>query len=195
MRHSTARAPSVVLGLALTLAAVSMSAQSVPDTLWLGTDTATALNIINVSKTGVVLRNLGPRQGTGLAINPATGTLYVSTRSNAPIDKYNLSNLSSAGSITPSPGGFGEDMAFDGTSLYRVDAINSGIVWKINPTTGAATPFITAPAVFLGIAFTGTFFYVSELNTGIVKQYTTAGAATGLQFTPGPLASPAGGLA
>jgi hypothetical protein len=171
-----------------------MSAQPVPDTLWLGTDNTNTLNVINVSKTGTVLRNLGPREGTGLAIDPAAGILYVSTSSTATIDKYNLSNLSSAGSITQSPNAsFGEDMAFDGTSLYRCGVFEN-IVWKINPANGAATLFITTANGPIGIAFNGTFFYVSEFNTGAVKQYTTAGVATGLQFTPGPLSGPVGGL-
>jgi sugar lactone lactonase YvrE len=174
------------------MAAVPALAQSVPDTLWLGTDNRTDLNVVNVTKTGAVVRSFGPREATGLAI--LGSNIWASTSVTQAIDSFDLNALAGSGTITQSPGVlFGEDMASDGTFLYRSD-VSGNRVYKVNPTTGAATVFISGVSGPLGVAYTGAFFYVSEFNTGLVRQFTLAGAPTGISFTvaaPGPV----GGLA
>jgi hypothetical protein len=187
-------AVALVAGLVLSVSvAVPMAAQSASDTLWLGTDTSNTLNVVNVTKTGTVIRSFGPRQATGLAI--LGGNIWASTRNTSAIDSYNLNTLAGPGtlSFTQHPATLGEDMASDGTFLYRADpSLNR--VWKVDPTTGAATTFIIDGGGPMGVAYTGTFFYVSLFNTGKIRQFDLAGAPTGVDFSiaaPGPI----GGLA
>lgn len=184
---------SVLVAVALLAGVAEVAvAQALPDTLWLGTDNRSDLQVVNVSKTGAIMRSFGPREATGLAI--LGSKLSVSTSVTQAIDSYDLSALASAGTIVQSPGvSFGEDMASDGTSLYRSDVVGN-VVFQVNPSTGAATAFISGLNGPLGIAYTGSTFYVSEFNTGLIRQFNLAGAPTGLSFTvaaPGPV----GGLA
>jgi hypothetical protein len=187
------RACALASGLVLsTIAAVPAVAQSVPNTLWLGTDNRSDLSVVNVTTTGAVVRSFGPREATGLAI--LGSNIWASTSVTQAIDSFDLNSLAGSGTITQSPGvAFGEDMASDGTFLYRSDVLGN-VVYKVNATTGTASVFISGVSGPLGVAYTGSFFYVSEFNTGLIRQFTLAGAPTGASFTvaaPGPV----GGLA
>lgn len=153
-------------------AAQSISASS----LWLGTDNDVRLKLVNVSKTGAQLRDLGPREVTGVAIDSRRGRLFLSQSHSDLIEILNLDDLSSLGTIVQSPGVlWGEDMAFDGASLYRVD-VNGNRVWRIDPSSGAASPFISGYPRMVGIAWSGSRFYVSQIGDASPRRITEFGA-------------------
>lgn len=163
--------------------AASAPARAIPDTLWLGNDRATSLDVLNVSKTGTVLRQFNAGSVTGVAVDPVANDLYLSDTS-ATIRQYDLATLGLETSITQSPGpSFGEDMALAGSFLYRGD-FSGDRVWEVDRSTGAATEFITGFDGVVGVAFDGTHFWVSSFNSGIVRQYDATGTATGFEFTP-----------
>jgi sugar lactone lactonase YvrE len=91
---------------------------------------------------------------------------------------------------------FGEDMAFDGTSLWRVH-IRAQRVDKIDPSNGNITFSFDPGFQPLGLAWDGSNLWVSQFTVdGLVKQFTPTGVATGNQFNANlGLGNEVGGLA
>ena len=93
---------------------------------------------------------------------------------------------------------FGEDMAFDGTSLWRAD-ITAGLVQQIDPSNGSIIFSFDPGFSPLGVAWDGSHLWVSEFNgfagNELIKQFTPAGVATGNQFHTPLAIQAAGGLA
>ena len=175
----------VLLALVVTLAALApvAPARAMPDTLWLGNDRNTSLDVLNVDKTGTVLQQFNAGSVTGIAVDEVAGDLYLSNTSST-IRRHDLATLGFETSITQSPGpSFGEDMAFVDSFLYRGD-FSRGSVWRVDPLTGAATEFITGFSGVVGVAFDGADFWVSSFSSGLVRQYDASGVATGFEFTP-----------
>ncbi len=182
-----------VLALLLLLF-LGLTSQVWADSLWLGTDNTNTRLVLNTTLTGTVIGSFGPTEASGLAINNATNTIYVGT-SGGFITSRNLASPNTVLTTTHAGTAFGEDMAFDGTYLWRVD-IGSTSIDKIDPNTGAILfSFGTGGFLPLGIAWDGKDLWVSQFaDGGVVAQFTTSGVFTGNKFyLPGNVLG--GGLA
>ncbi len=181
-----------LLGLMLLLF-LGFTSQAWAGTLWLGTDNTNTRLVLHTDLTGTVIGSFGPEEASGIAIDPAGNLIYIGTSGGLITSR----NLGSPGvvlaSITPGTI-FGEDMAFDGTNLWRVDIL-SYAVDKIDPATGAILQSFPTGFQPLGIAWDGKNLWVSAFAYGgMVEQFTTGGAVTGNFFLlPGNVLG--GGLA
>lgn len=200
MNSYTSALRRLLLGVCLLLLITANAFADVVDTLWLGNDGWNS-TVQEVRKDGTVVRSFTPGTITGIAINPATNTLYLGQHSESGnpsrIQLRDLTTLASMGTLSQSPGpAWGEDLAFDGTNLYRADYYGSN-VWKIDTSTGAATSLIAGLSGPVGVAWDGTHLWVSEIGTLRVARYTAAGSlVAGSEFTPSLDAGDrAGGLA
>jgi hypothetical protein len=176
---------------------LSLPAQSLatPFSLWIGNDTATQYPVLNTDTAGNLLRTGGNVNVTGFAIDSANNTIYYGAGdyTGSLITPRDLTTLApGTGFNTPPAINWGEDMTFDGSSIWRAGF--NGVVAEINPTSGALTSsFNPFGRGAMGIAWDGSFLWVSQFSGGTVAQFTTAGVATGLSFDNG--LSNGGGLA
>src|SRR5881396_1131318 len=74
------RIPAAFIAFGLVLAG-AVSDFAAPQTiynnsLWIGTDNSTSRNVLNMDRSGVVLRSVGPVECTGFAISPDAGVIY-----------------------------------------------------------------------------------------------------------------------
>lgn len=168
-----------------------------PNSLWLGTDNTNNLPVLNVDRTGAELRRVEATEATGIAIDVIANRIYFGVSTGGFITGRDLNDPATP-LVTLQPGtAFGEDLAFDGTSLWQVEH-NAEVIQKIDPTTGNVTFSFPLESGFvpLGLAWDGSNFWVSEFApNGRVVQYTPAGVATGNQFTAPLDGKTAGGLA
>ncbi len=164
------------------------------DSLWLGTDNTGGRPVLNTTLAGVEIRRVNTTEATGIAIDPAAKLIYFGTAAGQITGR----DLNTPGTpvVTINPATtFGEDMAFDGTSLWRVD-ITAQLVDKINPSNGIILFSFNPGFTPLGLAWDGRNFWVSQFTAnGLVKQFTPAGVATGKQFNAPLGGNTAGGLA
>lgn len=161
----------------------STSEQSHPNSLWIGTDNSDGRDVLNTDRSGVILR-IGRRTDTsGLAIDLDHNRIYMGA-SGGRIDAYDLPTLTAGAAITPPEGApLGEDMAFDGVSIWR-SGIPSRRVYRISPADGSI--LFSFPVGFdpMGVAWDGAGLWISEFaQDGRVIRYDTNGRPTGQQFS------------
>jgi hypothetical protein len=194
-RSMCSLARTAATAAALTLATATPAlAGPFDNSLWLGTDNTDTLSILNTDRAGTVLRQFGPLEVTGIAVDPATNRIYFS-RSDGQITVRDLGDPGTVLVTLDTIATFTEDMAFDGASLWRVDN-GAGTVDQIDPGNGNIISSFSTGFTPLGIAWDGANLWVSEYDVnGTVRQFTTAGALTGLQFAAPLDGNTAGGLA
>lgn len=175
----------------------SFTTQAVADPydLWIGNDTVAGFAVLNTDTLGVVRRTGGNVNATGFAIDSANNTIYYGAGSfgGSLITARNLTTLAATGSSFNTPGviTFGEDMTFDGSSIWRAGF--NGIIAEISTSGALLSSFNAGLGNAMGIAWDGSELWVSSFSGGTVSEYTTAGVATGASFTTG--LSHGGGLA
>jgi len=164
------------------------------DSLWLGTDNTNSRSVLNTDLAGNVMQSVGPLEASGIAINGGANLIYFGTAASGTITGRSLSNPGTVLVTLNPPTTFGEDMAFDGAFLWRVD-ISAQRVDKIDTATGNIVSSFDPGFTPLGIAWDGSDLWVSQfISNGLVKQFTTAGVATGNQFNAPMGGNIAGGL-
>jgi hypothetical protein len=174
-------------------------AVATPYSLWIGNDTQTQWAVLNTDTSGTVLRTGGNVNVTGFAIDTANNTIYYGAGdwTGSLITARDLTTLAPTGVSfnTPAVGGsnWGEDMAFDGSSIWRADF--SGIIKEISTSGTLLSSFNAGLGNTMGIAWDGSELWVSKFGGGggLIAEFTTAGVATGASFTTGQ--SIGGGLA
>ena len=82
---------SVVVALA-SLALPNPAAAQTSPSLWLGTNNTSTRDILNVTPTGSLIRQINTTEATGIAVDNAGDRLYVGT-STGVIRTYNLTSL------------------------------------------------------------------------------------------------------
>jgi hypothetical protein len=178
-------------------ALLSANAYAAAETLWLSPDRDNP-PVINVDRSGNYIRQAPFFGASGVAVYPEGNTLFTAGPSTS-FSKFDLTTLAPTGSLTLSPVVplFGEDLAYDGTNLYRADYQGQKIV-RFNPTTGASTLFkqftggdAGGP---VGLAWTGTGFYVSMYDQGRVLELDVNGNALRSFTVQSPLMGLYGGL-
>jgi hypothetical protein len=175
----------------------SLPAQSMATaySLWIGNDTNVSFPVLNTDTSGTLLRTGGNVNATGFAIDAANNTIYYGAGDwvGSLITPRDLTTLAPNGASfnTPAAIDWGEDMTFDGSSIWRAGF--NGTVAEIDPNSGALLSSFTAFDFALGIAWDGSGLWVSSFNGGTIARFTTAGVATGESFNTG-LAN-GGGLA
>jgi hypothetical protein len=192
--------------LMLFLFALSMvfcfTAQAVANySLWIGNDTNTSFAVLNTDTSGTLLRTGGNVNATGFAIDQFSNTIYYGAGdwSGSLITERNLTTLATTGTSfnTPLAAGesqsssWGEDMTFDGSSIWRADY--NGTIKEISTSGALLSSFNAGLGTTMGIAWDGSELWVSSFSGGTVAEFTTAGVATGASFTTG--LSNGGGLA
>ncbi len=158
----------MLAALASSLTALLPSvAQAEAETLWLSPDRANP-PVINVKRDGTYIRQAPFLGASGVAVYPEGNSLFTAGPATS-FSRFSLDTLAPLASLTLSPvvPAFGEDLAYDGTFLYRADYSGQRIV-RFNPTTGASTVFTTFTGGDaggpVGLAWTGSSFYVSMYN-------------------------------
>jgi hypothetical protein len=165
---------SLALGLVLVGPAPGPAAlkTSFDNSLWIGTDNNSGRSVLNMDRSGAVLRTVGPVECTGFAINPDSGLIYFAT-SGGGITSRDLGTASAGASFAA---GGSEDMTFDGTFIWRTGVpgpSSSTVITKIDPV-----PFQT-----VGIAWDGSGFWIDEFTAnGLVERFDPAGVPTGESF-------------
>ena len=158
---------------------------------------------LNVDRAGKELRRLNNTDANGIAIDPVTNRIYISTRPGK-ITSRVLGNPTEVIATLNPKATFGSDMAFDGLFLWRTD-IGNRTVQKIDSNTGAVVfsfdpGLLVDPGFYmLGIAWDGTHLWGSEYN-GFkggerIIQLNTDGTLTGVSFAVPPGIANVGGLA
>jgi hypothetical protein len=183
--------------LALPCAADQAGAGPFENSLWLGTDDTNTLPVLNTDLAGNELRRVDTTEATGIAIDLAANRIYFGV-SGGQITGRDLNNPATT-LVTINPvTTFGEDMAFDGTFLWRAD-LGAGQVKQIDPSNGNIHFSFDPGFTPLGLAWDGSSLWVSQYTgfTGneLIKQFTPAGVATGRQFIAPLGGKAAGGLA
>jgi Trypsin len=158
---------------------------------------------LNVDRAGKELRRLNNTDANGIAIDPVTNRIYISTRPGE-ITSRVLGNPTVVIATLNPKATFGSDMAFDGRFLWRTD-IGNRTVQKIDPNTGTVVfsfdpGLLVDPGFYmLGIAWDGTHLWGSEYNGFIggerIIQLNTDGTLTGVSFVVPPGIDHVGGLA
>ncbi len=191
-RISTHGAPTLSAALAFAfLVASSPEVFAYDASLWVGTDNVPSCRILNMSRSGAVLRTVGPEEATGMAIDPDAEVLYVGTSAGL-IQRKNLTTLVTEASFSA---GGGEDMAFDGQFIWRGGGCPTGpcsnpIIKKIDPMAQTTVQAFSVPYNALGIAWDGSGLWIGEY-TGFpganrVMRFDPSGTPTGESFTPAP---------
>lgn len=154
----------------------------------------TAGNLYTINPTTAVSTVVGPigYAVTGMAYNPATGTMYGSTSSNSPVCASCLITINlttGAGTLVGAMGlsNSAADIAWSGTTLYGWSEDGDDLV-TINTTTGAAT--------FVGESGLSTFGDAMDFSGGVLYAIlegnggplSTVNTTTGLT-TAGPTVS------
>jgi hypothetical protein len=107
-RSKTSRA-AVIAALATFGIAAPAWAQF-DNSLWIGTDNVSSRMVLNTDRSGAVLRQVGPVEATGFAIDLAADTIYFGT-STGGIRPRDLTTLAPGSSFTTAGT---EDMTYDG---------------------------------------------------------------------------------
>lgn len=164
------------------------------NSLWLGTDNTNSRPVLNTTLAGVEIGRVNLTEATGIAIDLANNLIYFGTSAGQITGRNLNAPATTVSTINPATV-FGEDMAFDGTFLWRVD-ISAQLVLKINPSNGNIVFSFDPGFTPLGLAWDGANLWVSQFTAnGLVKQFTPLGAATGNQFITPLGGNTAGGLA
>ncbi len=156
------------------------------ETIWLSPDRANP-PVINVDRSGNYIREAPFFGASGVAVYPEGNALFAAGPATS-FSRFDLTTLAPLGSLSLSPvvPSFGEDLAYDGTYLYRADYSGQKIV-RFDPLTGASTLFKTFTGNEaggpVGLAWTGTGFYVSMYNTSQIYELDVNGNTVGLPFT------------
>jgi hypothetical protein len=123
----------VLVGLAIW---TSPAATAFDNSLWIGNDISGSLPVLNTDRAGNVLRQINaPIPTSGIAIDLSSNTIFTGGNfGSAAITPRDLTTLAISGpSFTPATN-FQEDMAFDGTYIWRISSQH--ILEKIDPITG-----------------------------------------------------------
>ena len=191
MNHRTLKgAASMLSAMLLTLGASTAEAVvSYPDSLWVGNASNASFPVLNIDKSGTVLRTDPNPDVTGFAIDLAANTIYYGSafttlQFTAEITSRDLGSLAVNGA-TFSSHPSNKDMTFDGASIWRVGF--GGEVQKFNPSTGTLlSAFVTGfTDGSVGIAWDGSNLWISHFRTNEVVQFTPAGVPTGNSFFAG----------
>lgn len=180
-----------------TLLVLNVGAPASAAMLWLANDHLNT-TILQTTTTGTVLQSIAAGNITGIAIDPVANELFLSSRTSA-IGVRDLTTLAVTGSI-PSGGSDAnyEDLAWDGTSLYR-GGFNSDRVYKIDRSTGAESIFVSDFNGVVGAAFDSSdnTLWVTSFQLGELRHYDSMGIQLGSAISlSGVLGSNrAGGLA
>ena len=191
MNHRTLNRVASMLSATLLMLGASSSAEAVsyPDSLWVGNASNASFPVLNIDKSGTVLRTDPNPDVTGFAINVAGNTIYYGSAFTTPqftpeITPHDLGSLAVNGAKFSSLGS-DKDMTFDGASIWRVGS--GGLVQKFNPSTGAVLFFFVTGFAdgSRGIAWDGSNLWISHFVTDEVVQFTPAGVPTGNSFFAG----------
>jgi hypothetical protein len=172
--------------MAITLATLGVSDPAhaqFRNSLWIGTDNVSSRMVLNTDRTGTILRQDGPVEATGFAIDLAADTIYFGT-STGGIRPKDLTTLVAGSSFTTAGT---EDMTFDGQYIWRAGKAGpaaSPMIQRIDPALHAVSGSgISLPFDALGIAWDGSGFWIGEFNfNGLIERFDTAGNPTGQSF-------------
>ncbi len=176
----------LLAALAWVAGAAASPALAGAQTLWLSPDRANP-PVINVEKDGTFIRQAPFFGASGVAVYPEGNALFAAGPATS-FSRFDLTTLDPLGSLTLSPvvPFFGEDLAYDGKYLYRADYSGQRIV-RFDPATGVSTLFkqftgndAGGP---VGLAWTGSGFYVSMYNQFRILQLDVDGNVVGSAFT------------
>ncbi len=173
-------------------------AGSFDNTLWLGNNKNASLGVLNVNRTGKILRRVHDTEATGIAIDASKNLIFFGDDAG----QITARDLNSPALIhTPPlnpPASNGRDMAFDGKYLWRTDTGNK-TVQQINPQTGKIRFSFEPDFYVIGIAWDGHHLWMSEYNgfagNERIVQFTLEGVPTGVEFPAGLVDDLVGGLA
>lgn len=169
------------------------------NTLWLGNNKNASLGVLNVTRTGKILRHVHDTEATGIAIDASKNLIFLGDDAG----QITARELNSPALPLPSrtlnpPASNGRDMAFDGKYLWRTDTGNR-TVQQINPKTGALRFSFEPDFYVIGIAWDGRHLWMSEYNgfagNERIVQFTLEGIPTGVEFPAGLVGDLVGGLA
>jgi PEP-CTERM motif-containing protein len=186
----------VIVGLGLLgLPGGSAYAVSFADSLWVGNDTNANDPVLNVDRSGNILRTGGSVGANGFAIDLSSNTIYYGLGgfSGSSITPRDLGTLTAGASFSP-PAVFAEDMTFDGSRIWRADVSGSSIQ-KINPATHLVESSFSPGFSPVGIAWDGSGFWISQFGGTLVKRFDASGNATGQQFNVSGFGFGPGGIA
>jgi hypothetical protein len=173
----------VAIGAALVILGTIGGARAQFDnSLWIGTDNTSNLMVLNTDRTGAILRQVGPVEATGFAIDLPGNRIYFGT-SIGGVTRRNLTTLA-AGSSFSAIGT--EDMTFDGQYILRAGTAGpaaSPVIKRIDPVLQTVSGQFTVPFDALGVAWDGSGFWVGQFTiNGLVERFDTAGNPTGQSF-------------
>jgi List-Bact-rpt repeat protein len=170
------------------------------NSLWLGTDNNTNTRpVLNTDRAGNELRRVDMTEANGIAIDLAANRIYFAVAAGQITGRDLNDPATTLVTLNPATSS-GEDMAFDGTFLWRTDVFGEGgRVRQIDPSDGSIRFSFYPGFSPLGVAWDGSNLWVSEYNAfkgnELIKQFTPAGVATGRQFIAPLGGKAAGGLA
>lgn len=174
---------------AILVCATAASADSTPNTLWIGNDTNAGSGVLNTDLTGTVLRTIANTGSNGIAIDG--NSLYVNLSLGGGI--YNLDTLAQTGSFTLPHSS--EDITFAGGALWSGDFLGQALD-KVDPATGTRIGGFALGFTPLGLTGDGAGgFWVSEFASGaLLRHFDGSGNLLGT-MDPTDISSFRGGLA
>jgi hypothetical protein len=191
----------IVLLVVTAVAASPASAGPIANSLWIGTDNTISRNVLNVDRQGHLLQTVNPAfEASGIAVDLPHNTIYFGTSGfpeelgavTATVTPTNLGTLAPGTPVNLAPMGVPrflyEDMAFDGTDLWRVIIDGLGIdstVERIDPATGNVVSSFSVGFEALGLAWDGSGLWVSDFSGNRVLRFDTSGNPTGQVFPTG----------
>lgn len=171
-----------------TCVAITAFGQSYPNSLWIGTDNECGnRKLMNVDRSGNVLREFTICDVTGIAIDPRAGTIYLGHSGqygDPQVITADLATLAPIATNTPliDPVYLQEDMAFDGTNLWRVGIV-AGQLYQFSPADGHTISTNTVGFRALGVAWDGKTLWLSDNSSERVLTVAPDGTPTGQQFS------------
>lgn len=121
----------LILGLVLSATLPHMWA----DVLWIGNDNVAARPVLKTDLSGNQLGQANSVPTSGIAIDAASNLIYLGASSGGQVVVQDLSNLGVTVRTFYPGTRSGEDMAFDGSAIWRADYVLQSIQ-KIDPVTG-----------------------------------------------------------
>jgi hypothetical protein len=150
---------------AILVCATTVSADSTPNTLWIGNDTNASAGVLNTDLTGTVLRTIANTGANGIAING--NSLYVNLSGGGGI--YNLDTLAQTGSFTLPHAS--EDITFAGGAFWAGDFFGQALD-QVDPATGTRIGGFALGFTPLGLTSDGAGgFWVSEFASGALLRH------------------------
>lgn len=189
---------NLILSASLLCLPFIVEAGSFDNTLWLGNNKNASLGVLNVNRTGKILRRVHDTEATGIAIDASKNLIFFGDHAGHITARDLNSPALPIGTPINPPAVVANDMAFDGVHLWRTDTGNR-TVQKIDPETGAVVFSFVPDFYVIGIAWDGRHLWLSEYNgfagNERIVQFTPQGVPTGVEFPAGLVDDLVGGLA